>query len=307
MQKPSIGIVAPASVISKTELKQGLEKLQKAGYSIKVHPSCYKKHLFFAGNDAIRAKAFYEQAKNKSLSILWCARGGYGAFRLLPWLEKMSRDYGIPPKKLLIGYSDITALHEFVHSRWGWKCLHAPMPGLKEFCNLNSKDWKTLRDLIEGIKSWTPQKLKFLTPSPKETLTGKLTGGNLSVLASLAGTPYAPRPNPEFLFLEEVSEPFYKIDRMAQQLLSSGYFRNAKAILLGNFFDCKDKISQPSLRPLLSPQNALREIFGSIGKCLNIPVAHGLPVGHGPKNYPLPLGVPYQLTPHGELKFLDWK
>src|SRR5690348_12051998 len=100
-RKVSIGIVAPSSVVPQVELALGVEKIREAGFSVKVHPQCKSRHFLYAGRDDERAKVFYDSAIDSASSVIWCARGGYGANRLLPWLERMTAERGIPEKKLL--------------------------------------------------------------------------------------------------------------------------------------------------------------------------------------------------------------
>ncbi|MBI4925813.1 MAG: LD-carboxypeptidase [Bdellovibrio sp.] len=291
-----IGIIAPSSVILKSDLTNGIKKLKSNGFiSIKIHPDCYKKHLFFAGDQ--RARAFYEFAKDESIQILWCARGGYGAIRLLQRLKDYTKQFGIPPKKLLIGYSDITALHEFVRKHWHWSILHAPMPGLKEFVKIKKSGFNELKQIIYGNhkNTWLNEfKLKKLKQISKQNITGTLAGGNLSVICSLVGTQFAIQAENKILFLEDINEPLYKIDRMVQQLALSGNLTNIKALVLGSFGE-------------MTSQLAFREIFQSLGKHFQFPVFYGLPVGHEKNNFPLPLGGQYNIDERGIIQLLDWE
>jgi muramoyltetrapeptide carboxypeptidase len=168
---------------------------------------------------------------------------------------------------------------------------------------------------------WNDRPLRFIVNAPPQAVGGVLVGGNLSLYAALAGTPYAPLPGPgRIVFLEDVDEPPYRIDRMTRQVLQSGMLAGAVAIVLGDFTNCRDEPAQVlasgdaggetprkvPLRPKIDVADALAETFGSIGERLGIPVAAGLPVGHGPNFAPLPLGAEYQLTPHGSLQLARW-
>ncbi|MBI3534093.1 MAG: LD-carboxypeptidase [Deltaproteobacteria bacterium] len=291
-----IGIIAPSSVILKSDLTNGVKKLKSNGFiSIKTHPDCFKKHLFFASDQ--RARAFYEFAKDESIQILWCARGGYGAIRLLQQLKDYTKRFGTPPKKLLIGYSDITALHEFVRKQWHWSILHAPMPGVKEFVKIKKSGFNELKQIIYGNlkNTWLNEfKLKILQQTSKQNITGALAGGNLSVLCSLVGTQFAIQTENKILFLEDINEPLYKIDRMMQQMALSGNLTNIKALVLGSFGE-------------MTSQLAFREIFQSLGKHFQFPVFYGLPVGHEKNNFPLPLGGQYNIDERGIIQLLDWE
>lgn len=329
----TVGIVAPSAAVSPVELELGVQKLVSAGFEVEVHRQNKKRHLFFAGKDQERAEAFYEFAQDPHIHILWAARGGYGAYRILPWLEKLTQEKGVPPKKLYVGYSDSTALQTFLKERWGWPTLHAPMPALREFIEMEGKDWKLLLDLTSACTPAAgclgPKKLKFYGKAPLSLVEAELVGGNLSVWNTLYGTPYEPNAQGKILFLEEVSEPFYRVDRMIQHLAAMGGFEGVQALVLGTFDDCADSVprvlkSQPKpkdlkrvvskprdqeltlLRPRMEASRALKEIFGEIGERFGIPVAYGLPTGHGGGYRPLPLGAQYRLFPNGNLELLSW-
>lgn len=333
-----IGVVAPSSKLPMIEFRLGLDKIREAGMNPIVHPQCKKSHLFFAGTDEERANAFFEYAVDPRFSVVWAARGGYGAARLLPYLEQITAERGIPDRKLLVGYSDATALQEYVRNRWGWVTMHAPMPAMRKFCVQSKGEWSSLLRFLYGKDEgksaarapWEKKALKFINGAPKGAIEAELTGGNLAVWTSLIGTPFAPQAKGKMLFLEDVDEPLYRIDRMLHQLAQAGAFKEVKAILLGNFLNCKDTVAkvlgeQPKnaaamqrmlndpkpeelklLRKKLDERRGLRQIFGELGDRLGIPVAEGMPVGHGPEIAALPLGADYRLDPKGHLKLLSW-
>ncbi|MCM2280151.1 MAG: LD-carboxypeptidase [Oligoflexia bacterium] len=331
---PRIGIVAPSSKVPQVEFQLGIEQLRQAGFEPRIHPQCRKSHLFFAGTDEERARAFFEFAEEPALDALWCARGGYGAIRILPLLEKLEREKGRPPRKLLIGYSDATALMDFVNARWGWPVLHAPMPGIRAFCVQTAPEWKSLTDFIRGERGiampWGRTRLKFAGERPSEELRAPVVGGNLTVWNMLVGTPFAPRPHGKILFFEDVTEGLYRLDRMLQQLLLAGGFKGVRAIVLGNFDGCVDYVPNVLAHPprtpkarqrmLLAPRASdlqplrkklpaerwIPKLFGEIGAKLGIPVAYGLPAGHGPGHASLPLSAEYRLSPLGEFELLSW-
>src|SRR5205814_655063 len=148
-----------------------------------------------------------EMAADPKLDVLWIARGGYGATRLLPALEEWTAEHGAPPYKLLVGYSDATALHAFVQRRWGWSTLHGPMPGLRSFCKLSEDELSDVRGWMEGagwVAPWSKRKLRFWTEAPAAPIEAELVGGNLTVLSALVGTPFMPALAGKFLFLEDV-------------------------------------------------------------------------------------------------------
>ena len=130
MTKIRIGVVAPSSKIPQAEFRLGLNQIREAGMLPVVHPQCKKSDRFFAGTDEERALAFFDYAVDPRFPVVWCARGGYGAARILPYLENLTAERGVPERKLLLGYSDATALMEYTRNRWGWATLHSPMPAM---------------------------------------------------------------------------------------------------------------------------------------------------------------------------------
>jgi muramoyltetrapeptide carboxypeptidase len=158
-----ISIVAPSAVVPQVELGLGVERLEAAGFVPRVHAQVRKKHLFFAGSDEVRAKGFYEAANDPATEALWCARGGYGSFRLLPLLEKLKKP---ARRKLLVGYSDSTALMEFVRQRWGWATLHGPMPSFRAISTSRSaQDTKAPIAQI-GTTCQIPPSFRGASPRP---------------------------------------------------------------------------------------------------------------------------------------------
>jgi muramoyltetrapeptide carboxypeptidase len=312
----------------------GLQALRDEGFKPWVHPQVRKHHQFFAGTDKERADGFFDFACDPRFTIVWCARGGYGAARILPLLERLTAERGVPARKLLVGYSDATALADYVRKRWGWATLHAPMPGIRKFVVQTRPEWDSLISFVRTGRAsgipWEKCRLTFAGKAPEAEIRGSLIGGNLSVWTSLLGTPYAPSTRGKILFLEDVDEPLYRLDRMFQQLVLAGGLKGVKALVLGNFQSCDDSVSRvlaskpatlaerermlraprpeelKPLRPKLETVRALRQIFGAPCQELGIPVAFGLPAGHGPGLAALPLGAEYILSPQGRLSLKNW-
>ena len=327
MKKINIGIIAPSSVIPKAEFELGLSELKKIGFSVKVHPSTYENYFFYPAPDLDRAKAFFEYATDPSLDILWCARGGYGATHLLPFLKKMSSRKK-PKPKTLIGYSDATALLEFAKNEWGWDTIHAPMPSLRTFSILKKAEKETLLNFISVAckiekKAESQFKLQFIhRPSNFHSLEAPVVGGNLFVWNSLLGTPYQGNASGKILFLEEIQENLGRINRMVHHLEQAGGLKKVKAIVLGDFLDCNDSVGNsldsipdnvsedflrnpPSqllkpMRTLYSSEVGLNFIFKELGVRNQIPILKGAPVGHGPNYFPLFFGKKYSILKNGK-------
>jgi muramoyltetrapeptide carboxypeptidase len=315
-----IGIFAASSAVPMFEFERGVNHLRASGFDPIVHAQVPAQHFTFAGRDDERAAAIYEYATDPTISVLWAARGGYGAGRLLPLLDDLTARHGAPPPgKLLVGYSDVTVLHEFVRQRWGWSTLHAPMPAASNFSTLDAREYAAIVAYVRGHRAdapWAHALLSWLTEPPRATITGDLIGGNLALWQTLAGTPYQPSCAGKILFFEDLGEAYYRIDRMVVQIEQSGMLDGATAIVLGDFCDCKDEDNQcwanaegtakKSLRRTYDQREAFDEIFGRVGRKLSIPIACGLPVGHGPHFAPLPLGARYELDAAGRLSLTEW-
>lgn len=320
-----IGVIAPSSMIPKVEFQIGVHFLESKGYSVKTHPTVFQNHLLYSATDEARAKAFLEYAFDKDLNILWCARGGYGATHLLPYLERATLKKK-PPFKALFGYSDATALLEFTRTHWGWKTFHSPMPSFRSFSVLPKHEWALLEQSIQKCFPSYSYSLKplHLEPSFKNT-KAPLVGGNLAVWNSLVGTPYEGKAENCFLLLEEIGENIGRINRMLHQLEQSGGLKKVKALLLGDFVDCNDTAplalkssslmhssltsdflaSPPSkslapIRKTLPSQKALDLIFKEFGQRFKLSIFKGLPVGHGKHQAALELGRTYSLTKTGD-------
>jgi len=313
---PRIAFVAASSVVPRLDCEAGVDRLRAAGFKATVHPQCFETHFTYAGADAQRAAALWQVANDDEVDMVWLARGGYGAARLLPLLDDLTKHHGPPHRrKLLVGYSDVTVLHEYARTRWRWPTLHAPMPSAGNFGTYDQSHWRALLDLIQGKHPgdvWGDRPLKWLNAPPATAIEAELVGGNLALWSSVVGTPYAPTPaKGRILFLEDIGEKYYRIDRMLTQIRQAGLLDDAVAIVLGDFTNCDDDAPQlvrgPNdtripLRPQYTFDHALKEIFAP----LPIPVATGLPVGHGPNFAPLPLGATYRLTPDGAINLLEW-
>ncbi len=309
-----IGIVAPSAPIGKIEMELGSERLRAAGFELKIHPQTKKKHLFFAGTDEERASGFVEMAMDPAIDVIWCARGGYGAYRMLQEVERRMVGKPKPPRKLILGYSDVTAVLDFTRERWGWDAVHSPMPGTGEFGRVGEKTLREILSYIRGESIEAKHTVKWWGQPPKKPIQGELVGGNLAVWLSLFGTPMQPvSAAGKILFLEDVGEGLYRLDRMVQQLEALGAFQGVQALVLGTFSDCEDAVMQvlaerPSkktpktrpLRPRVPQLKGLQSIFGELGERLSIPVGSGLKVGHGGGFRPLPIGASYSLSASDE-------
>ena len=313
-----VGVVAPCSAVPMVELEAGVGRLRAEGFEVRVHGQCARQHFTYAGTDEERLGALVEYAYSPDVDVVWCARGGYGATRLLPMLDAVARERGRPPRKLLVGYSDVTVLHEYVRARWGWETLHAAMPASVSFGLFDPEHWRATVKLVRGEMVGMPWQgdLDAVGIPVSEEIEGELVGGTLTLWACLMGTPYAPDSRGKILFFEDVGEAWYRVDRMVTQLLQAGAFEGVRAIVLGDFKDCKDEAhmvrreagseEKAPLRRVYEDREAVDEIFGRLSRGLKVPVLQGLPVGHGPNFAPLALGGRYRLGVDGALTMAGW-
>jgi muramoyltetrapeptide carboxypeptidase len=305
-----VAVIAASSAVPQVELAMGVEHLRSAGIEVELAENCAAQHFVFAGTDRERADALYAAACSDRYDALWCACGGYGATRLLPILQNLTDEKGIPPFKRLIGFSDSTAIMSFARTRWNWKTIHAPM---LVSTSLHVLDEESLRAIATGItlpEPWGTWQLKWIAAPPAQPIEAELIGGNLAVWTAMTGTPFSESARGKFLLLEDIEEIPYRIDRLTTQLRCSGRLEGVAAIVLGTFTNCDDRVSmvmrsaesseRVPLRKSYAIDEALAIIFGDLG----MPVVSGLPVGHGFNSTAVPLGARYRLDAGGTLRYV---
>jgi muramoyltetrapeptide carboxypeptidase len=283
----SVEIIAPASASTDEKMHHGLSWLKDLGLNPKYPTDMIQTDLFFAAPLEQQWEHF-KQALYSDAKVIWCLRGGYGCMRLIPLMEKLT-----PPKeaKLLIGFSDITALHIYFNQKWNWPSLHGRTISQLHPDWGSSEEQSALKDLLLGKISQV--NYKHLTPlnaaaKKSSTIEGSIVGGNLRLIQSSIGTSWAIQPKGKILFIEDVSERGYSIDRMLEQLHQANILdSNLKALVIGDFTEGLEKNGQ-NLVPLALQRFADR---------VNYPVITGLPCGHGKgQNAPLPFNTPVSLT-----------
>ncbi len=287
----TVAVIAPSSGIEAEGFEKALQNLADLGFKTKVGKSARNRNGFLAGTDAERLEDLHQAFADKDVKAVWCARGGYGASRILPAL-----DFKLIAKnpKILIGYSDITALHLAIHQNTGLVTFHGPVAAS------TYSDYAKTHVVNALMNPSAPYKIEISPDNAAkesnlfktETIRsgkckGRLIGGNLSLLSALAGTPFGLRDlKGKILFAEDVGEQPYRIDRMLTQLKQSANLRQLSGIALGVFEDCnpKDASSQSLL-------DVCKEQFGSLG----IPVVYGLSFGHIRDQFTLPVGIETEL------------
>jgi muramoyltetrapeptide carboxypeptidase len=285
----AIALVSPASPFARDEFDRGAAELTRLGFRPVFHDSVFDRSLFTSGPAELRAASFVRAWSDPTVAAVMAVRGGYGSVQLLPQLEGW--DPGQTPK-LFIGYSDNTSLLTWLTCTHGIPALHGPMIDGRMAKGSEGYDERSFAALVSGVGKGLelePAGVKALTEGEA---SGPLYGGTLTQLCASLGTPYAFNP-PEgsVLFLEDVNERPYKIDRMLMQLRLAGILGRASALVFGEMRGCNEPEADWTLLDLLP--ELLEDFEG--------PVLAGFPSGHttGPC-WSLPLGVPVrvQATDH---------
>ena len=271
-----IGIISPAGPVEESELQPDLELLESSGFRIHVAPHVYDRHDYLAGDDEARLSDLHAMFKDRKIKAIFCARGGYGTLRLL---DKIDYDLIREHPKIIVGYSDITALLMAINKKTGLVTFHGPM--VRGFSSLHSSSRKGLFKLISSDQpvSFNPIAGNYLISGRAK---GPLMGGNLSLICYVVGTSFLPSLAGCILFIEDKGEPLYRIDRMLTHLSLAGQLKGIAGLIGGEFIDCRD----PS---------AIDDLLNTAVSNLKIPLITGFPVGHGMTNLTLPLGIPAQL------------
>ena len=289
----TIAVVAPSSAPRKPErLAQGLTALEEAGFKLDWQPSRLTQRGYLAGSDAERARLFNDAVRDGSVKAIMCVRGGYGALRIL---DRIDYAAARRHRKLLIGFSDITALHLALYQRAGWRGLSGPV--VVDFAESSPKVRARFLAVARGELPPPFPALGVIRPGMAQ---GPLLGGNLSMVARLIGTPYLPSLEGAILVLEEVNEAPYRIDALFAQLRLAGILRSLGGLVLGAFSGWEPRHSHAVLTP--------REIFEDYFCDAPYPVATGLPYGHFAERATLPVAAKaaLEVTQHGgTLKVLE--
>ncbi|GAA4319203.1 LD-carboxypeptidase [Compostibacter hankyongensis] len=279
----TIGITSPGSYFSLEDAGPAIAALERWGYRVRTGSTLQTRFYQFAGTDATRAADLQQMLDDPEIRAIVCARGGYGTLRIIDRLD-FNRFYLHP--KWLTGYSDITVLHAHIQAQLHIPTLHA------EMCIDLKSDTRdasafSLRRALRG------DRLSYEIPpdaaNRQGTARGILVGGNLSLLAALAGSPSAMDTDGKILFLEDVAEKFYHIDSMLYTLRRSGRLSFLAGLLIGGFTRLKEDDEGPF-------GQTVQQIILDKVKEFDFPVCFGFPAGHQHENYALKLGLPYELT-----------
>jgi muramoyltetrapeptide carboxypeptidase len=283
----TIGLITPSSSITDEKLEKAISNMKMLGLKVKLGKHIKAINGYLAGTDEQRLEDLHNMFADDEVDGIWCIRGGYGVGRILPKIN-----YKLIKKnpKVLIGYSDITALLLAVHQKTGLICFHGPVASADfsaytvrhlKGALMNPQMSYTI-DYAEDNNAFTESsyRTKIIRPGKAK---GELTGGNLTLLAAMMGTDFQPKFKNKLVFIEDIGEQPYRLDRMFTQILQSSDLHKAAGIILGVFVDCEAKEGSRSL--------SLMEMFEDRLGHLEMPIIYGLSLGHIKNHMTLPVGI----------------
>ena len=302
----TIALVSPASAtFSSIDLQIAKESLEALGFKVTPAEHVLARHGYLAGPDQARADDINKAFADKSIAGIHAIRGGWGSARVLPYLDfdTIRRN-----PKVLIGYSDITALLLSIHAKTGLTTFHGPI-GLgrwdawsldyyrRVLMNGEAVTYTNRKDLSGDRNSLVPVEFRTVTATPG-TARGRLLGGNLTVLTAILGSPYLPSWDDAILFCEDVGEDLYRVDRMFTQLKLAGVLAKLKGFVFGSCSECGPGEGYASL--------TLEEIIRDHIKPLGIPAWQGAMIGHAQPQWTLPVGADVEIdAAAGTMRLLE--
>ena len=281
----TIGIVAPASDVKEEDLLKGVSELQGMGFRVQYSNSILGRHYYFAGPHQERAGELVRMFESPEIDAIFCARGGYGCHHIIAYLKPEQIK---PYPKIFVGYSDITVLLQYLENSCDMTCFHGPMVArelaLGEPYYIKDSLLQCLTNLQPGHRITSPQ-LETLQPGIGR---GRLTGGCLSLLTAMLGTPYEIQTEGKILFLEDVNAKPYQVDRMLMHLKLAAKLEAVRGIVFGEMLHCVQSPEQ---------EYRLQEIVLDVLKDSKVPILYGLASGHTTTGaLTLPFGVQIRLN-----------
>lgn len=288
----AVGFVAPSGYVPDARtIDRAARVFAARGWQVQAGQTCFARHRRFAGPDDLRAAELQRFCTDRSLDLVVSARGGYGVTRILDRIDfDAIRRAGRP----ICGYSDFTAFNLAYLARAGGTSLHGP--SMSDFGAEDADAWAV--DNFFAVLDGGPYEVRFRLTGPDCDVRATLWGGNLALVCALLGTPYFPKVRNGILFVEDVNEPVYKVERMLLQLQHAGVLQRQRALLLGSF------------EPITAMPNddgfSLDEVIGAVRARLDTPVFTGLPFGHVARKLTLPVGARVRLRVEGGRAVLQW-
>ena len=271
-----VALIAPAGPLrNDDELQRAVNNARALGWEPVVAEHALARTGYFAGDDATRLHDLTGAMRDPSIDGIWCLRGGYGAMRLL---AEIDYDTFARTPKALLGFSDITAFHAALWTRCSVVTFHAPTA--RQPLSAFSLDSLARAVAAHDDSCGVAPEARAIRSG---TARGRLAGGNLAVLAALCGTPFFPSLDGAIVVLEDVNEPIYRVDRMIRQLLLSGALDACTALAFGHCTSCSEESDDGA--------RSLDDVLSETADALGIPCLAGIPVGHIPEQWTLPLGA----------------
>lgn len=283
-----IGIVCPGGYLAPEKAQNCIDTLRQWGYRVRTGPTLHSVSTnYFSGTDEERLADLQQMLDDPAIKAILCGRGGYGLTRIIDGID-FARFRDNP--KWIVGYSDITLLHAHIEANVGIATLHGPMAAAFNDGGPGGPYVQSLRLALEGKElNYSCDPHPFNRPG---RVTAPITGGNLALLAHLTGTRSAAPMAGKILFIEDVGEYLYNIDRMFRQLKRGGHLDHLAGLIVGSFTEGKDTV-----RPFgATAEEIIRDGIAEYG----YPVCFGFPVGHDGRNVALRTGIPHRLTITGE-------
>ena len=273
-----IGVVAPAGCVDEASLLAGVAAIQAQGFEVELAPGIYARNGYLAGDASARARELFDFFRRRDIAAIFCARGGFGSIRLL---QDWSEEIGKFPK-VFVGYSDVTVLLNWLRHAGKMVTFHGPMVAMDLACGLNDRCKDYLwRVLCGETRVWKIELGEVVRPG---NIEAEMMGGCLSILVTTLGTAYEIDTRGKLLFLEDVGERPYRVERMLTHLKMAGKLEGVAGVVFGDFTDCAGE----------GPRG-VGEVIVDLFHDAPYPVVMGLPAGHGAENLALPFGVKMRL------------
>lgn len=283
----TISIIAPAFSANQAKVTRGVKYLEKKGYIVRQTASVNSNWRYFSAEDEQRAADINDSFADNDVSAIICARGGWGSLRLLNLLDyKRIKDN----PKILIGYSDITTLQLAIWARCKVPSFSGPMVAVEMATKMSPITEQSLWNQINNNEKNYIIRLEELSGTTflkAGEANGPLIGGCLSLVAHILGTPYCPSFENAILFLEDIGEDIYKIDRYLAHLSQAGIFKRLSGLIIGQFNDCEDNTK---------PNFTILELFEYYSRHIEGPVLFNFPYGHGKEKITMPIGANSQIS-----------
>ncbi|MDD3722721.1 MAG: LD-carboxypeptidase [Lutibacter sp.] len=285
-QGDTVAIVSPAGNLNNkvAEIEQAIKLLNGWNLNVVVGENVFNQNNEFAGTDEERAADFQKALNNPNIKAIWCARGGYGSVRIL---DKLDYEAFKEHPKWVIGYSDITAIHNQIHNL-GYESIHSIMGiSLDIYCEYPEENAASFKDAVFGKQ--LSYKIEGSAYNRTGSATGQLVGGNLTLLHTMLGSKTSIDTSGKILFIEEVGEQAYHIDRMLQSLKRASYFENCKGIVVGSISKIRGNVIEDWGKPI-------EQLILDAVKEYDFPILFNFPAGHEESNLTLILGRTVELT-----------